>query len=175
MLKIMTKSRARRQWAQEILTELSARARAPVFFEKLNVADTIDGRFDLVVLHAFLVLERLSGEGRRDLAQAFLDVLFVSFDEGLRDLGAGDIGMGRRMKSMANAFYGRLDAYRKATGEEALAAAVWRNVYRQGEGSEGSARKLARYMLKARVALAAGDIASGKVSFGPLPEWEDAA
>jgi|SRR5579871_1127212 len=170
MLKIMAKSRARRQAAARILAALTARAREPVFFEQLGVADTIDGRFDLVALHAVLVLERLKALEAGALAQDFTDALFISFDEGLRDLGVSDIGMGRRLKNMAKAFYGRLDAYRKAQSLDALGAAVHRNLYRERAGTVAPARSMARYMVEARKALAAHDLAGGAVCFGPLPE-----
>ena len=170
MLKTLANSRERRRAAARLVSSLVARARDPVFFTKFNVPDTIDGRFDLVTLHAFLVLERLEAGGRRDLAQALTDAVFAGFDEGLRDLGAGDIGMGRRMKKMANAFYGRLHAYRAAADRDALSAALLRNVYRGEVGNESAARELAGYIESARAALAASDIESGDAHFGPLPE-----
>jgi cytochrome b pre-mRNA-processing protein 3 len=146
MLKALANSRKRRQAAAGLVSALVARARAPVFFTKFNVPDTIDGRFDLVALHAFLVLERLEAGGRRGLSQALTDAVFAGFDEGLRDLGAGDIGMGRRMKKMANAFYGRLNAYRAAVDIDSLADALLRNLYRGEVGHQASARRLAEYV-----------------------------
>jgi len=169
MLKLMARSRERRQTAARLVAALIARARAPAFFTKLDVADTIDGRFDLVALHAFLVLERLEMIGRRDLSQALTDAVFAGFDEALRDQGAGDIGMGRRMKKMADAFYGRLQAYRIATNHEALAASILRNVYRGQKEKGGSAHALAHYAEGARSALASCDIQAGDLDFGPLP------
>jgi len=170
VLKTLANSRKRRQAAVRLATALVARARDPIFFTKFNVPDTIDGRFDLVALHAFLVLDRLEASGRRDLSQALIDAVFAGFDEGLRDLGAGDIGMGRRMKKIANAFYGRLNAYRSATGQVALAAALLRNLYRGDAVNEASARELVMYAESARAALAASDIGSGDAQFGPVPE-----
>ena len=170
MLKTLAKSRKRRQAAIRLASALVTRARDPIFFTKFNVPDTIDGRFDLVALHAFLVLESLEASGQRDLSQALIDAVFAGFDEGLRDLGAGDIGMGRRMKKIANAFYGRLNAYRSATGEVALAAALLRNIFRGDAVNEASARELAKYAESARAGLAASDIGSGDAQFGPVPE-----
>lgn len=171
MLGILAKSRVRRQTAARLLSGLVARARAPIFFTGFGVPDTIDGRFDLVALHAFLILERLEAGGRRDLSQALTDAVFASFDEGLRDQGAGDIGMGRRVKKMANAFYGRLNAYRDAGADDnELAAALLRNVYRGDGGNEASARVLAQYVRDAREALANSDLENGNAEFGPLPE-----
>ncbi len=169
MLNAIRRSGARKRVARELDAALVARARAPVFFAALGVPDTIDGRFDMVVLHAWLVLDRLKALGEDQLAQALTDTLFVGFDEGLRELGTGDMGMGRRLKNMANAFYGRLSAYGAADGEGALADALLRNVFRGAEGQSENARKLAVYVARAREAVAKSDLVAGQVAFGALP------
>src|SRR5579872_2003929 len=104
MLNLLRKSSDRKQFAATLQELLVARARAPVFYAVLGVPDTMDGRFDLVTLHAWLVLERLQAAGLDAAAQALTDVLFIGFDEALREQGIGDMGLGRRMKAMANAF-----------------------------------------------------------------------
>jgi cytochrome b pre-mRNA-processing protein 3 len=169
MLKILRKSRAERACAERLAAAIIERARAPVFFETLKVPDTLDGRFDLVALHAWMVLERLGQLGRRDLAQMLTDVVFTGFDEGLRELGAGDVGMGRRMKKMATAFYGRLGAYREAQGGTAMAAAILRNVYRGADDRSEQARSLARYVETAMGRLAGWDPSAQLVDFGDVP------
>jgi cytochrome b pre-mRNA-processing protein 3 len=171
MLNAWRKSAQRKRLSERLCAGLIARARAPVFFRDYGVPDTIDGRFDLLALHAWLLLEHLETAGRRDLAQALTDALFVRFDEGLRDMGAGDMGMGRRMKKIAEAFYGRMQAYSGAADDVELAAAVERNVYR-GSGHDEGARALALYARLARVHLGSTDIADGEVNFGPLPQGE---
>jgi cytochrome b pre-mRNA-processing protein 3 len=154
--------------AQSLLHALVGQARDPYFYAQLKVPDTLDGRFDLLVLHAWLVLARLRASGQGDLAQRLTDRLFESFDEGLRELGAGDIGIGRRIKKMASAFYGRLSAYDGAGDEQALQAALLRNVYR-GDGARTSeAVALARYAIAQRDVLAAAPLASGEISFAPV-------
>ncbi len=172
MLKNMAKNRARRQTADRLLASLVVRAREPVFFRELGVADTVDGRFDLVVLHASLVLERLEAAGRRDLSQPLIDKLFTSFDEGLRDLGVGDIGIGKRMQKIGDAFYGRLKAYGAAQDEDALGATILRNVFREAAEHATQSRLIAQYMIAARRNLASLDPDSGEIPFGPLPEIE---
>ncbi|HXL98386.1 MAG TPA: ubiquinol-cytochrome C chaperone family protein [Rhizomicrobium sp.] len=174
MLNTWRKSADRRRLSDQLCAALIARSRAPVFFRDLGVPDTIDGRFDLLALHAWLVLERLEAIDQRDVAQAVTDALFVGFDEGLRDLGAGDMGMSRRMKKLAQAFYGRMQAYSAAADDAELAAAIARNVYR-GADAGGAARTLALYAKLARVHLCSADIARGIVEFGPLPGTEDGA
>jgi cytochrome b pre-mRNA-processing protein 3 len=169
MLNPFRQSAERRQLAERLEAQISARSREPVFFAAFGVPDSIDGRFDLLMLHAALALEHIDRPGGRGLAQALVDTIFVSFDEGLRQLGAGDIGMSRRMKKMASAFFGRMQAYRDARDCDALAAAIARNIYRgRADGAEPS-QKLAIYALAVRERLAQCDPANGNLDFGPLP------
>src|SRR5580704_7908034 len=149
MRNLLRKSVARKAFAQGLYDQLVTRARAPIFFRELSVPDTIDGRFDLVTLHAWLLLERLKAAGLEDAAQAFTDTLFIGFDEALREQGTGDMGMGRRMKAMADAFFGRLAVYSAAREPEALAAALAKNVWRGGAGADAPQR-LAAYVGTAR-------------------------
>jgi cytochrome b pre-mRNA-processing protein 3 len=168
MLNALRKSADRKRAAQRLFAALMARAREPAFYARLGVADTLDGRFDLVALHAWLALKWLEAAHRRELAQALVDVIFVSFDESLRDLGAGDMGLGRKMKAMADAFYGRMRAYDAATGLAEMKAALLRNVYRDRDGVSREAAALAEYTLAAKRTLAALD-PDTDLDFGPLP------
>ena len=163
MLNAMRKNKERRLQAERLYAAVVARAREPVFFARFAVPDTLDGRFDLVALHAWLVLERLKEDA--PLSQALVDTIFVGFDEALRELGAGDIGMGRRVKKLADAFYGRLQAYGAAADEAGLAAALVRNLYRGEEAPEAGA--VARYAWRARTRLQSWQ--QGDPDFGPLP------
>ena len=168
MFGALGKTADRRKLVDRLYAATVARARTPVFFTKLGVPDTIDGRFDLLALHAWIVLEQLRERQLNGLSQGFIDTIFVGFDEGLRDLGAGDMGMGRRIKKLADAFYGRLHAYNGTEGLPALTEAVRRNLYRGG-GDEEGARTVARYVENARAHAGRSDIAGGEVDFGPLP------
>jgi cytochrome b pre-mRNA-processing protein 3 len=167
MLKVLRRLGDRKRLAEGLAARLTARAREPIFFLELGVPDTLDGRFDLLTLHAWLVLERLSAE--RDLSQSLIDTLFIQFDEGLRQLGVGDIGIGHRVKKMADAFYGRLKAYGEAKDEGELAAAILRNIYRSDERHGDAARAFATYAMSARARLAEANVASGELDFGPMP------
>jgi cytochrome b pre-mRNA-processing protein 3 len=169
MLKIPGKSKKRATKVETLHAALVNRAREPAFYARFGVADTLDGRFDLLALHAFLLLERLREARQGDLAQSLTDTIFLSFDEGLRDLGTGDMGMGRRMKAMADAFYGRMQAYDTSRNLDAMAAALGRNVYRGAEGFEARSRALAHYVFSARDHLARSNVAEGMGDFGPLP------
>ncbi|MBU6299600.1 MAG: ubiquinol-cytochrome C chaperone [Alphaproteobacteria bacterium] len=170
MLNALRRSKDRKHTAACLNQALVARAREPVFFLTLGVQDTLDGRFDLVALHAWLVLSRLTAAGATALSQAFVDTVFITFDEALRELGAGDIGIGKRLKKLAKAFYGRMRAYGEAKDEAAMEAALIRNLYRGA--NEPSAKVLARYVLRAKAHLAASDLENGELDFGPLPDEE---
>ena len=169
MLNALRRRAETRRVADALLAGLIARARRPVFYEKLGVADTIDGRFDLLVLHAWLVLDRLAEQGAKTLSQSLVDALFVQFDEALREQGAGDMGMGRRMTKMADAFYGRLKAYREAADRTALSDAFVRNLYRGEAGKVEQARQVAIYAASVRDHLDKADLSADALDFGPEP------
>jgi cytochrome b pre-mRNA-processing protein 3 len=163
MLNLLRKSAARKALGTRLHALLVSRAREPVFFREFAVPDTIDGRFDLLTLHAWLALEHLSGEA----AQGLTDALFIGFDEAMREQGAGDMGLGRKMKQFADAYYGRLRAYGSAADEEELGAAIARNLYRGAKASDIRSRALADYATAAREHLKYS--AEGDLNFGPLP------
>ncbi|HUO90591.1 MAG TPA: ubiquinol-cytochrome C chaperone family protein [Rhizomicrobium sp.] len=170
MLNMLRRTSPKARLVAALNARVNAQARQPAFFRDLGVADTIDGRFDMVALHAWLAFGRLKAAGMADIAQQLSNAIFVGFDEALRDLGNGDMGMGPRMKKLGNAFNGRLHAYEAAAGDEtALADAILRNVYRGAAGREAAARTIARYALSARERLMQGDPADGVLEFGPVP------
>lgn len=154
-----------------------ARAREPYFYASLGVPDTLEGRFEMITLHVYLLLRRLKAE--RDatadgVAQALFDLMFADMDRNLREMGAGDLGVGRRVKTMAQAFYGRVSAYDEGleADDASLSAALTRNVYAGADGQEAGAAQLAEYLRAADKVLAGGDGAAlirGAASFGPLP------
>jgi cytochrome b pre-mRNA-processing protein 3 len=141
--------------------------RKPVFFREFGVPDTMDGRFDLLAFHAWLVLDQCECEP--GLAQGLIDELFLHFDEALRQMGTGDIGMNRRLKTLAGAFYGRLQAYRAALDSVALTDAILRNLYRGAAERSREAAALATYAQSARSHLSASRLTRGELDFGPLP------
>jgi cytochrome b pre-mRNA-processing protein 3 len=163
MLNLLKDSAARKQAVTRLYEALVSRSREPVFFTTFAVADSVDGRFDLLVCHAWLVLTELGG---RPPAQALTNTIFTGFDEAMREQGAGDIGIGHRLKDMAKAFYGRMAAYDAAQNADALAAALAKNLWR-GAGHEAHARALAGYAAAARTHLATS--LPDSLDFGPLP------
>jgi cytochrome b pre-mRNA-processing protein 3 len=169
MFNALRRRAERKRLAGALLEGLVVRARAPAFFADFAVPDTIDGRFDVLALHAWAVLDRLAELQADGLSQALVDALFVQFDEALREQGAGDIGMARRMNRMADAFYGRLEAYGEATDRAALAAAIVRNVFRGAPERIEQGLALAIYVDGVRARLRNADLSSGALEFGPLP------
>lgn len=124
--------------ARALYAALVRQARTPGFYGAGGVADTWEGRYDMILVHAFLVLERLNSANppREDLKQALFDVLFEDMRINLRELGFGDAGVKIRLQRMVDAFYGRMTAYRQgleAADDGDLAAALARNLFRHGE------------------------------------------
>lgn len=154
--------------ARRCYEAIVAAARHPSFYADMGVADTLDGRFDMITLHAFLILDRLKGT-EPAFRQELVDELFRDMDRSLREMGVGDISVGKKVRKMAEVFYGRVTAYDKAIGgpEASLAAAVARNVFPDGNAGIGPER-LSAYMLEQRAYLALQEpevIAGGTVRF----------
>lgn len=149
-------------------------ARQPIFYTQLAVPDTPDGRFDMVMVHAALVLRRLrqDRDATADAAQALFDLMFADMDQNLREMGVGDLAVGKRVKAMAQAFYGRLASYGSALDagdDRQLADALRRNVYRHCEATAASVERLARYVAREAAALdevPAAALIAGEVRFG---------
>ena len=128
-----------------------ASARDAYLYTKIGVPDTLDGRFDLVGLHAYLLIRRLRAEpGGPALAQAIFDAMFADMDINLRELGVGDMVVGKRVRAMWEAFHGRSAVYMAAmdaADTQELAVALARNVWRGEEPPVGAAMALARLAL----------------------------
>jgi len=123
--------------AAALYGRLVAQARQPVFYTQLGAPDTVGGRFDMIALHAYIVMRRLKelgGPGGK-LAQAVFDAMFADMDRNLREMGVGDLRVGRQVKDLAKSFYGRIKAYDEGLvgGTEALDAALVRNLYADAE------------------------------------------
>lgn len=165
--------------AERAYLRVVEQARRPGFFTEIGVPDTLDGRFDLICLHAFLYLHRMKRERPRAerLAQAFFDTMFADFDRSLREVGVGDLSVGKHIKRMAEAFYGRVRAYEEGlAGEDAvLQRALSRNLFRSDEGPEPALAAMAGYVRReaARLAVQGGDeLMAGRVVFGDPPALE---
>lgn len=172
--------RRREQIAHDLYLAVINQARLPAFYLEYGVPDTLDGRFDLIVLHAALVMRRLraAGEGdaaeAKEVAQALFDLMFADMDQNLREIGVTDTSVGKRVKQMVRAFYGRAAAYEEAlnAGGAGLAEALRRNLYGTVEGDlpPHLPAAMARHLMAQEVHLAAQDAAgpmAGRVTFRP--------
>jgi cytochrome b pre-mRNA-processing protein 3 len=140
-----------------------AQARMPCFYREYGVADTVNGRFDLIVLHLSLLLDRLAQDpALRELGQGIFDRFCQDMDHNLREMGVGDLAVPKEMRRIGEAYYGRAQAYRAALAagdEKALAEALRRNIYGESPAAAASAPRLAGYMRETLRALATQDAA----------------
>lgn len=157
----------REQWRplwHRIVTE----ARDPDYYRVCGVADTLEGRFDMVTLVLSLVLMRMEDEPELAPHTALLTELFIEDMEGqLREAGIGDPTVGKKIGTLMSSMGGRLGAYRSAIADGdrgSLAAALRRNVtLAQEDEAEALAERMMR--LDARLertdaaTLRAGDFA----------------
>jgi cytochrome b pre-mRNA-processing protein 3 len=156
-----------------------AQSRQPVFYARLGVPDTVDGRFDMVALHVFLILRRLKAEpDAAAFAQALFDMMFADMDRNLREMGVGDLSVGKKVKAMAQGLYGRIAAYEAgmAADEASLQAALRRNLYgtlQAGDApSAANLAVMAAYLRTSAAGLAGQgleELQQGRVAFAALP------
>ena len=134
-------------------------ARTPALYEALGAPDTVEGRFEIYTLHVFLLLDRLRRQGPRasDTSQALFDTYVASLDDALREMGVGDLSVGKKMRRLGEAFYGRVKSYETAfeslPDTSALNALLTRTVYADAESA--ALPRLADYVIAQRAALAA--------------------
>ena len=156
-----------REAGRRIYAELVEAARRAELYGDEGAPDTVDGRFDMIVLHAAMLMRRLreDGEAGREAAQAVFDAMFDDMDAALREMGTGDLSVGKKVRKMAEAFYGRAAVYDEALAagdEAALAAAIHRNLFDDQDEDEpgAAARRLASYATACAAALQEQDAQS---------------
>jgi cytochrome b pre-mRNA-processing protein 3 len=122
---------ARKQVAGQLYQAVVNQARRPVWYRDLGVPDTPEGRFEMIALHAALVLRRLRREGvaGRALGQRLFDAMFVDLDGSLRELGVSDLAMGKYIKRLAGNFYARLAALDKGLADDVADAGQGRSLH----------------------------------------------
>lgn len=157
----------------------AAQSRQPAFYLSFGVPDTVDGRFEMVALHAFLVFRRLKGQGSEidRLTQATYDLMFKEMDLALRELGAADLGVGKRIKHMTEALNGRIQVYEKALASADLSLlndAIRRNLYGTVDPDPAAVDAMIAYICAAEAELAKQDVAAlaaGKIRFPELKNF----
>ncbi|MBT3532771.1 MAG: hypothetical protein HN478_02770 [Rhodospirillaceae bacterium] len=162
-----------------------AQARQRAFYAEHGVPDSVDGRFDLIVMHVYLLLQPLNklalqtdrpDIARRagDIAQALFDAMFVDMDRSLREMGVSDISVGKRVKHMAKAFYGRVGAYDEglAGADDVLGDALERNLFGTVNPTGEHVRAMVDYLrLQAAhmTTIPEAAVISGDMLFAPEP------
>jgi cytochrome b pre-mRNA-processing protein 3 len=168
--------------AKQLYIRIVKQSRLPIFYSAYGVPDTPDGRFDMIALHAALVLRRLRRDGSRSqaLAQSLFDLMFADMDHNLREMGVGDLAVGKRVKRMAQGFYGRLVAYEAGLRDQfgnTLSEALKRNVYRHLALQDGALAAMTAYVRReasALDALASDSLLAGDIRFDASPAGRDA-
>lgn len=167
--------------AYAIYGALVSQARSPALYLHAGVPDTLEGRFEMVVLHAFLILRRLKAARGPEagpakvLGQRIFDILFDDMDQTLREIGVGDLSVGKKIKALASSFYGRVAAYDKgldAPDAGVLEDALKRNVFAEMDPSAVEVTMLADYVRRADAVLGGLSIDAmlkGNVAFAALP------
>lgn len=158
MLKRLFKPRPAQIAGRALYARVVSQAREPALYVRLGAPDTVEGRFELYSLHIYLILERLKGQGplAAETAQALFDTYVSALDHALRELGVGDMSVGKRMRKLGEAFYGRVNSYEQALAAlpdmTSLEALLARTVY---EGAETPrVPEMAAYVLRQREGLA---------------------
>ncbi len=169
--------------ARELYEAVVAQARRPEFYRDFAVPDSVVGRFEMLLLHSFLVFHRLKrqGEEAKAFGQTLFDIMIFHLDQSIRVSGVGDLKVGPRLKAMGQAFYGRSQAYETALdsgGETDLEEALARNVYGSCREqahpvpSQADYAALASYLRRAVESLAAqplSELMTGRPAF-PEPQ-----
>ncbi|KQW84153.1 ubiquinol-cytochrome C chaperone family protein [Brevundimonas sp. Root1279] len=176
MLEKLFRTRPRERLGEPLYDLAVRQARDPRFYTDLGVADRIDARFELYTLHVQLLVMRLrdetvaGGERGAEAGQALFDTYVSALDHTLRELGVGDISVGKKMRKLGESLYGRMTAYEAPLREgdpAVLAVALAKNVFESDDDAYGEA--LAAYALDSRRRLAAQDFAAVTTA----PDWAE--
>ena len=125
-------------------------SRHKVFYSKLKVPDTLDGRYDLLALFSIILTFSLSKSGKQgiDLSQIFFDKIFLDLDLSLRELGAGDAGVHIKIKNMINSYMGRQKVYCESfenNNFKKLENHIIKNIYRNTSNYNNEPKLLVKY------------------------------
>jgi cytochrome b pre-mRNA-processing protein 3 len=141
-----------------LYAQVVEQSRTPKLYAELGAPDTVEGRFELYSLHVILLLERLRGQGpeARAVSQALFDAYLKGLDDALREMGVGDLSVGKKMRKLGEAIYGRVKSYDAAVGalpaKAPLRDFIARTVFETGDASR--AADMALYAIGQRAALA---------------------
>ena len=159
-----------------LYTNIVTQSRTKSFYRLYGVPDTINGRFDLITLHMFIVLRRLKelGDEGIKLSQDLFDIMFADMDKNMREMGVGDLSVGKKIKVLATAFYGRIKAYDNGIAglnDETLVACLKRNLFSEIVPKEEHVETVTDYLLReirASKNWSITDIKTNNISFGKI-------
>lgn len=116
---------------EDLYSQIFEQSRHASFYTEYGVPDTVDGRFDMLLMHIYMVMQRLVGQkgASKKMAQGLFDMTFADMDQSLRQQGVGDMGVPKHMRRMMKAFNGRMYAYRQAMKDGTMEQAVERNIF----------------------------------------------
>jgi len=152
-----------------VYTAIVAQSRQPVFYADWGIPDTVTGRFDMISLHLSLLFRRLRVEKQagHEFSQALFDLFFKDMDNSLREMGAGDMAVPKKVRKMSEIFYGLMTSLNEAMDRDdrpGVEAVLRRNVYAEAESAH--APQLAAYLFAQYDRLASqslADITGGRL------------
>lgn len=173
MLTWLKERRELRRTARSLYGSIVTQARQGAFYARWGVADTAEGRFEMVALHLVIVLQRLTREGKpgHRLGQALTEAFVVDLDDTLREMTVGDMAVPRHVKRAVAAVYDRHAAYAAALGggdDDALQAALQAQLARSTGGAAVDFAMLGSYMREAELSLArqpAAELFAGRIDW----------
>ncbi|WP_420547116.1 ubiquinol-cytochrome C chaperone family protein [Curvivirga sp.] len=165
----------------DLYSNIVAQARSVSFYRDLEVTDNLDGRFDMIALHYFLAMDRMrQDDSLSEISQKLANLVIADMDRSLREMGVGDMKVGKKVQDMGLALYGRMEMYDHALMEKAesdrktkLGESIMRNVYRSDEPVSLNAQKIVDYVFVQREYLKltpANEIADGHLKFEQIKE-----
>jgi cytochrome b pre-mRNA-processing protein 3 len=175
LLDRLFRPRAAQSAGRALYARAVEQSRSPGLYSDLGAPDTAEGRFEIYSLHVVLLLDRLRGQGEAatDVSQTLFDAYLKDLDHALRELGVGDLSVGRKMRKLGEAFYGRGKSYETAFAalpdQEPLQALITRTVYADVDAA--AAPRLTAYVLAQRAFLAdqaLDALTAGEVAWKPL-------
>ncbi len=155
--------RQEKKMADALYANIVSAARNPNLYGTQKVPDTANGRFELIILHIFMLFRRLQDDEAKvqSIKQKTFDRFLEDMDVNLREIGVGPDGVPKRIQKMLENFYGRAAAYQKALETNDLnkiAEVIARNFYTDNDASKLGATMLAKYVSKSVAYLEAQDI-----------------
>lgn len=166
--------------ANELFLKVISHTRIPLFYENFGVEDNLDGRFDLMSVHMALIIDVLDNNNQLNDAiivrRRLQEIMFDNLDLTLREIGVGDLGVGKKIKTMAEAFYGRMTTYQecfKTHDTDQMSMALKRNLYRGRDMNEAIVVNMTSYVYgqyKYLSSQPSEDVIAGNVDFME-PKW----